>query len=152
MTAMPVRPALTVAAVLDLRVSARAPSHDTGNHGEARYAVGYNGTADTYELRASPVAPVLCSHRDINVIGALLRGERFEPGFIARVLDAGYAPDEVALDADERERRRRTRVEADAQARARRRQEEDEARARRALMPTSDLPADATLDDLFRTL
>lgn len=152
MTAIVERPALDVEAVLELRASTRGHVYDPGHHGASRYAVSYNATADTFELRASPVSPPLCAHRDIHTIGALLRGERFEPGYIAKVLDAQYAPDEIELDADAREQARRERARHDAEARARRQADEDEARRRRSLLREQDAPADLTIDDLFGSL
>ncbi len=143
---------LSAAEVMDLRVSARSPSYDSGGSGSARMAVGFNASSGEYELRASPIGPCLASHADIAVIGALLRGERFEPGFITRALDPAYVADELALDADAREAARRRRAADAAQTRARAREAEDRAAERRRLTPLHDAPDDLTAEDLFRDL
>lgn len=149
MTAPSERPALSVPAVLELRASTRGHVYDSGLRGGM--TVAYNAASDAYELRMGPGA-VICAHRDINVIGALLRGERFEPGFAAKVLNPSYAPDEIELDADARERARLERARHDAEARARKQADEDEARRRRSLLRERDAPADLSLDDLFTEL
>lgn len=141
----PLRPA----EVLDLRVAAKAPTYDPG---AVPLAVQYNATTNAYELRM-PNGPALTAHADIAVIGALLRAERFEPGFIRRVLDPAYLPGEAALDADAREQARRERDATDASTRARVREDQERARAAlHASLGTRTAPPDLTLDDLIRDL
>ncbi len=149
---MPDAHTLTVAEVLDLRVAAKATSYDPGAP-TAAYAISYNASSHAYELRQGHASgPIVTAHADIAVIGALVRAERFEPGFMRRVLDASYMPDELALDVDARERSRRMRAENDAQSRARVREAQERAAAERRLTPPQDAPDDLSISDLFGTL
>lgn len=150
--AMPDAHRLTVAEVLDLRVAAKATSYDPGAP-TAAYAISFNASSHAYELRQGHASgPIVTAHADIAVIGALVRAERFEPGFMRRVLDPAYMPDELALDVDARERSRRQRAANDAQSRARVREAQERAAAERRLTPPQDAPDDLSISDLFRTL
>jgi len=137
---------LNAAAVLDLRVSVRGrvadPSAPAFPH-----SITYNTAADIYEVRHNGV--VICGHARIEVVAALLRGEAYEPGFIAKVLDARYSPDTLSLDADAREAKRRDALRLAAESRARREAEEDARREKARQTPLEEAPADLTLDDLF---
>lgn len=139
---------LSTADVMDLRVSIRSRIPDITAATASVPCVRYNSTLDGYELHAG--GNVLCWTRKLEVVAALLRGERFEPGFIAKVLDPRQMPDELALAADEREARSRARAAIEAQGRARIRAEEDAARERRLRAGgPSEAPDDLSLDDLL---
>lgn len=140
---------LSTAEVMDLRVAAKSHVHDPAAPVFA-FAIYYNASSDMYDVRLSHSGAVLTSHGDIAVIGALLRGERFEPGFIRKVLSAEYVAEELTLDADARERSRRERAATSAHTRAQAREAEEKARAARRGSPaTSEAPSDLSIDDLF---
>lgn len=143
--------AISVAEVLDLRVSLRSRIPDLSAPVTAfSYVIRYNAESDTYELCMGDTC--LCHHRDIRVVAALLRGERFEPGYIAKVLSAEYAPDHVTLDADSREHARLKAAEAAAQTKAARAAADDAARERRRLIPETEASDDLSIDDLLNDL
>jgi len=88
---------LTPADVADLRASVSGPTRAMG--GFVRLPVPhiiYVPADDRFALLRD--GHLLASHRHIEVLGALLRTERQEPGFIARVLSPAEDP-ERALDA-----------------------------------------------------
>lgn len=145
------RPGLTPADITDLRISTRERIPDILAEGAILPSVRYNATQDRYELVLNSI--VLCTTAKGEVALALIRAERFEPGYISRALDARYTPEEAAADADARERSRRQRAGWEASERARKLAEEEEARARRVRSaPTKDAPGTLTIDDLFDTL
>lgn len=139
---------LSTADVLDLRVSIRSRVPDIGASSSIVPCVRYNSTLDGYELHEG--GNVLCWSASLEVVAALLRGERFEPGFIRKVLNPAQAPDELHLNADEREALSRARADIEAQRRARVRFLEDEARERRLRAGApSEADPDLSLDDLL---
>lgn len=125
--------------------SGRAAPYDPGVSHSTPTA-RYNAAGDTYEIVLGTT--VLCHSPDLPVVAALLRGERFEPGFIRRVLDPACPVDEAALtNADARESARRKRLAADAAARQAA-ADREEAR-REAARPKRSVPAALSLDDLL---
>lgn len=126
----------TTRPVLDFRAPAGQP------------VVAFNAETDSYDLIVG--GKVVATTHALHVVAALLRGERYEPGFIAAVLDASTPADELALDADERERRRSDRAVAAAHARQRA-QEAAEARRAQARPPSAVDPS-ADLSDFLTTL
>lgn len=142
------RVGLTPADIMDLRLSVRALVADPTGATLIAPCVRYNPAGDTYELHQQ--GNVLCAHPRGEVILALLRAERFEPGYIRRALDPQYTIEEAAQDADEAERARRKRAASDASTRAFQRAQEDAERARRRATPAE--PFTGSLDDLFDTL
>lgn len=142
------RTGLTPADIMDLRLSVRSRIPDMLTATSVVPCIRYNSVQDTYEVHLH--GQVLCHSPRGEVVLALLRGERFEPGFVRKVLDSGYTVEEVALDGDERERSRRNRAAVEASQRARTQLEEDEARARRLRTPAPvSAPSDLDLDDLL---
>lgn len=139
----PHRP-LTPGDIAILRAQRPAPI-DLGASGVGPTA-RYNRAGDTYEIVIGGTA--ICHCADLVIIAGLLRGERFEPGFIKRILDTAAPVDEAALtSADERERARHRRTMADAAARQR---EAAAAEAKReAAIPKRSVPDTLTIDDLF---
>lgn len=137
--------ALTAPDILDLRASVRNRTPDVSGAGLLGPCVRYNATLDGYELHQGGNA--LCWHRDLAVIAALLRAERFEPGWLVRALNSADLADHVILGADAREEMRRRTNAARANAKASEIAAEEARRiARRA--PTS-APDDLSLDDLL---
>lgn len=144
------RPGLTPADVMDLRISARSHIPDLQGAVQIAPCVRFNSTLDAYELHHG--GNVLCWSHSGEVVLALLRAERYEPGYVRRVLDSTYTIEEAARDADEAERSRRQRSASDAQVRFAARQAEEAARAQRApTVPQSAIDA-LSLDDLLSTL
>jgi len=151
MPALPLaRPGLTPADVMDLRISARSRIPDLVASTQIAPCVRYNSSMDAYELHSQ--GNVLCWSARGEVILALLRAERFEPGYIGRALDPAYTIEEAAADADERERSRRARAASAAQLRAQALAAEEAAAALRRRQGPQDCPPDLSIDDLFSTL
>lgn len=144
------RAVLSAAIIMDLRVSLRTRASDPAAEGAISPCVRYNATLDGYELHKG--GAVLCWTRDLNVVAALLRGERYEPGFIAKCLDPAYLATELALDADAREAERRRRAQMAEDARSRIAADQEARDRRNALTHQKDAPDDLTLDDLLDTL
>lgn len=142
--------ALSSADILDLRVSVRTRAPDIGAASASVPCVRFNSTLDGYELHAG--GNVLCWSRDLGIVAALLRGERFEPGFIRRVLDPAYLPGELSLNADAREEARRRRSAQDVQAREREEATAQARLARNRVLTPKEAPEDLSIDDLLDTL
>ncbi|WCD44129.1 hypothetical protein Kuura_051 [Caulobacter phage Kuura] len=143
-------PSLTAAAVMDFRASARAIVPDFRASASSA-SCRFNPECDGFELVVNGV--VLGWARDLAVVAALMRAERWEPGFIGRVLDPAYVPDELALDADGREASRMRRADEAARLRQHQRDEEDRLREARFRAPAAiAAPADLSIDDLLSTL
>lgn len=136
--------ALTPTDIMALRLTCRGLRSLGGGVNMGAPYILYVPASETFCLHAygSPQATSL----DLNVLGAMLRAERAEPGFIRRVLGSEEPCDVATLDPAARARhaaqqaaeRARQRLEAD---------DNDEARwaARRASMMD---PAKISLDDL----
>lgn len=131
---------------LRLNVRTRVPDVTAGTH-NATLFIRYNATLDSYDLQRNGVT--LTHHKDISVIAALLRGERYEPGYLDRLLDPTDNAATSLLSVDARERQRRT--DAATRARARLAAEEAEtARLRRnVLLGSRPPPPDLDLSDLL---
>lgn len=145
------RPGLSPADIMDLRLSIRSRIPDMLTATAIVPCIRYNSVQDTYEVHYN--GQVLCHSPKGDVVLALLRGERFEPGFVRKALDPQYTVEEVTSDADERERSRRNRSAVEASQRARDLAAEDEARARRLRAPAAaSAPPDLSIDDLLSSL
>ena len=144
------RPGLTPADVMDLRLSVRSRIPDPTADVALAPCVRYNAAQDSYELHGN--GNVLCWSHKGEVILALLRAERFEPGYIRRALDPAYTIEEAAASADDAERSRRDRAASEAQVRLQRREAEEAAgRQLRAALPQATIDA-LSLDDLLSNL
>lgn len=141
---------LSAAIIMDLRVSVRSRISDPAGEGVLSPCVRYNASLDAYELHKG--GAVLCWTPDLAVVAALLRGERFEPGFIGKCLDPAYLATELALDADAREAERRRRAQMAEDARSRVASDREALARRNALTHQKDAPDDLSLDDLLDTL
>lgn len=150
MAPLPSRPGITPTDIMDLRLSIRSRIPDILSETSIVPCVRYNSTQDTYELHMGGV--ILCHSPKGDVVLALLRAERFEPGYIRKALDPLYNIEEAAASADDRERARRERAAWDTSIRSKAIAEEEEARQRRFRTPISDAPADLDIDTLFSTL
>lgn len=141
---------LSAAVIMDLRVSVRSRVSDPAGEGQLSPCVRYNASLDAYELHKG--GAILCWTPDLAVVAALLRGERFEPGFIGKCLDPAYLATELALDADAREAERRRRAQMAEDARSRVASDQEALARRNALTHQKDAPDDLSLDDLLDTL
>jgi len=135
---------LTIADVLTLRASIRWRTNVTLPDSLPR--IVYSASDDAYVLHHN--GRIQAQHEDIGVLAALLRGERAEPGFIARVVQSHEPPDAATLAPDAR-RAQQARDNAEA---AKRRlyasTEAADAKRRVSLLDASRL----TLDDLIGDL
>ncbi len=92
---------LTPALVLELRGSIRWRINDGSVRPEPHILWGQS--METYILWTD--GRPQCAHADIGVLGYLLRAERAEPGFVARMLDTTFDPETMSLEPVEREAR-----------------------------------------------
>lgn len=140
---------LTPADIVLLRMSLRNRVLDVGSTDPP--IVRYNRTNDAYELVEAGV--LLCSSPHLEVVGALLRAERYEPGFIRRILNPRDNPSVALLDADDRERQRTLDAETAAKARYAAQEADERRRAaqfhRPAVAPSDDLSLGDLLNPAF---
>lgn len=93
--------ALTPSDVLNLRCSMRGPRPPDGTHGSLPPFIVWLPSDRTYALHHYGVT---MATGPLHVLGACLRAERAETGFIRRVCESLEPPDLASLAPDERQR------------------------------------------------
>lgn len=137
---------LTPALVLELRASIRWRIADGSVRPEPHLI--YSPSMERYIMWCD--GRPQCAHEDIAPLAYLLKAERAEPGFTARMLSTEFDPETTSLEPVERAKRMAAAREARAIDRQRQLDAIEEERARRARL--RNVPAESVADINLDTL